>query len=98
MAVEAGVGSAGAGTGRGSKLVVGLLWQLAQLVLVLWIISTLLFFLIRLTGDPADLLAGQNASPATVQSIRERFGLNDPLPVQYGRLSGEPCSSILVAR
>lgn len=34
-------------------------------------------------GDPARLMAGPRASPAAVNKIRERYGLNDPLPQQY---------------
>jgi len=72
-------------TKKGTYLLSGLLKRLGQLLLVLWIISTLLFFLIRLTGDPADLLAGDNARPETVQKIREAYGLADPIAVQYLR-------------
>jgi peptide/nickel transport system permease protein len=56
---------------------------LGQLLLLLLIISTLLFFLIRLTGDPAELLAGENARPETVVALRDRYGLADPVGVQY---------------
>lgn len=56
-----------------------------QIVLVLGGISTLLFFALRLSGDPAATLAGPNASPEIVAALREEMGLNDPLWVQYGR-------------
>src|SRR5690625_2446564 len=36
-------------------------------------------------GDPAQLLAGEFADAATVERIRERFGLNDSLGVQFQR-------------
>jgi peptide/nickel transport system permease protein len=85
MAIATRVSGASARHLNLANLLVGLGWRLGQLVVMLWVISTLLFFLIRLTGDPADLLAGQNATPASVQSIRERYGLADPLPVQYVR-------------
>lgn len=60
--------------------VAGRVGQLAGLLLA---ISTLLFFLLRLTGDPATVLAGENADPATVERVREQYGLDLPLPVQY---------------
>lgn len=36
-------------------------------------------------GDPAIALAGEDATPEQVETIREDLGLNDPLVVQYGR-------------
>lgn len=56
-----------------------------QAVLVLIGISTILFFLLRLSGDPAALLVGENATPEQVAAIRRSLGLDDPLPVQYAR-------------
>jgi ABC-type dipeptide/oligopeptide/nickel transport system permease component len=35
-------------------------------------------------GDPAQVLAGQDATPEIVQEIRARWGLDRPLPAQYG--------------
>lgn len=39
-------------------------------------------------GDPAKIIAGEGASDQTVDNIRERLGLNDPIPVQYGTFLG----------
>jgi len=36
-------------------------------------------------ADPAKLAAGPRATPDMVETIREEYGLNDPLYVQYGR-------------
>jgi peptide/nickel transport system permease protein len=54
-----------------------------QLAFVLLAILTILFFLQRLTGDPAAVLAGPSASPEVVEGIREEMGLNEPMHVQY---------------
>jgi peptide/nickel transport system permease protein len=62
-----------------------LLFRLLQLVVVVVVVISLLFFLVRATGDPVALLAGENADSATVEKIREAYGFNDPLIVQYGR-------------
>src|SRR5215831_15080865 len=35
-------------------------------------------------GDPAVILAGETANPATVEAIRQRYGLDRPLVVRYG--------------
>ncbi len=34
-------------------------------------------------GDPAQIMAGESASPAQIEQMRERLGLNEALPVQY---------------
>lgn len=41
-----------------------------------------------LPGDPVLALAGEDRDPAALAAIRERLGLNDPLPVQYLRWLG----------
>jgi peptide/nickel transport system permease protein len=55
-----------------------------QLVVVLVVISTVLFFLLRLSGDPAVVLAGEFADPEFVAQVRERYELDRSLLVQYG--------------
>jgi peptide/nickel transport system permease protein len=59
------------------------------LVFVLWAISTLLFFLLRFSGDPAAVLAGPNASPQVIAEIRRSMGFDQPLLVQYARFIGD---------
>lgn len=44
---------------------------------------TLLFFLLRLTGDPALMLAGADATDEQVAAIRAEYGLDRGLPLQY---------------
>ena len=49
------------------------------------IISIFVFMFIHLLpGDPAKTLAGVEATVEEVEAIREEWGLNDPLIVQYG--------------
>jgi peptide/nickel transport system permease protein len=67
-----------------------LVGRLAQAIPVLVLASMAVFLVLRLVpGDPADALAGEDASPAEVDAIREELGLKDPLPVQYGRWVGD---------
>lgn len=62
------------------------LGRVAQAIPVLFLASIAVFLVLRLVpGDPATMLAGQDATPAQVQEIRKELGLTDPLPVQYGR-------------
>lgn len=52
---------------------------------ILIIVAVFIFSLVHLApGDPAVLLAGDNATPSQVEEIRERLQLDRPLPVQFG--------------
>jgi peptide/nickel transport system permease protein/oligopeptide transport system permease protein len=47
-------------------------------------VTVLVFLIVRLIpGDPAQLMAGDDAPPAAVESIRQAYGLDRPLPEQY---------------
>ncbi len=59
--------------------------RVIELLILLLAITTLLFFLLRLSGDPAAVLAGEEATPQQVAAIREFYRLDDPLVVQYVR-------------
>jgi peptide/nickel transport system permease protein len=51
---------------------------------VLGMVAVFVFLILRLTpGDPASIIAGDNAQPAQVEEIREKLGLNQPLPKQF---------------
>ena len=56
-----------------------------ELLVLLLSISTLLFFLLRLSGDPAAVLAGEEADAETVALISARYGFDQPLFIQYLR-------------
>ena len=60
------------------------------MLLVLWGVVTLTFFAIRLLpGDPATVIISQGGGSAKdIAQLRERLGLDEPLPVQYGRFLG----------
>jgi ABC-type dipeptide/oligopeptide/nickel transport system permease component len=58
--------------------------RLLLLLPVLLGVSLVVFGALRLIpGDPARLLAGDDATEDVVESLRRRFGLDRPLPVQY---------------
>ncbi|MGI5132916.1 ABC transporter permease [Pseudonocardia sp. CA-107938] len=69
-------------------------------LVVLWLVSLLTFSLLQLVpGDPAELVAGDNATPERVQEIRTQLGLDRPLVSQYlswfgGVLHGDLGSSV----
>ena len=58
-----------------------ILSSFVSLVLLL----VMVFFLSRLTGDPAALFLPIDATQEMVDQFRELHGLNDPLIVQFGR-------------
>jgi peptide/nickel transport system permease protein len=63
--------------------------RLLSTIPVLFGISFLLFFMLRmLPGDPAQVLAGQMATPEEVELIRHQLGLDRPIPVQYAFFLG----------
>jgi peptide/nickel transport system permease protein len=58
--------------------------RLSALASTLLLLSVLVFSLQQLLpGDPAVVLAGEDRSPETIAAIRELYGLDRPLPVQY---------------
>jgi len=61
--------------------------RLVWAVFALWGITTLVFILLRvLPGDPArTILAASGASETAIAQAREQMGLDEALPVQYGR-------------
>jgi peptide/nickel transport system permease protein len=63
-----------------------ILRRLAHTIPVLIGAATLVFIALRLIpGDPAIAMAGEKASAAEIEQIRQNLGLNQPLPVQYGQ-------------
>ena len=86
-----------------------LAWTLPTLLLV----AVLVFVLMRLVpGDPALLILGDAATPEQLASLRAQYGLDQPIPLQFGRwlwrvlqgdlgvsiTSGEPVLPLLLAR
>ena len=58
--------------------------RLIYAVFVIFYVVTIVFFLTRLSGDPARLMAAPDASDEEILELREALGLNKPLIVQYG--------------
>jgi peptide/nickel transport system permease protein len=87
--------------------------RLGRLLLTVFIISTLVFFVIRvIPGDPALIIAGMDANPEDVQAIRVKLGTDRSLPLQYFEwlwdivrfdfgntlISGEPVIKLILER
>ncbi|NLP38069.1 MAG: ABC transporter permease [Firmicutes bacterium] len=78
--------------------------RLLMLIPVLLGISLIVLILIDITpGDPARMMLGAQATQEQVDQLREELGLNDPLPVRYGRflwgiLHGDLGTSLMTKR
>jgi len=66
-----------------------LVQRLAISAVTLVVISVIVFTGVRMIpGDPARVMAGTEADEAGLAEIRAKYGLTDPLPVQYLRWVG----------
>ena len=63
--------------------------RLIQGIATLLGVTTLVFFVVRLSGDPSALLLPMQASEAEVEAVRHAFGLDEPLYVQYVAFLGQ---------
>jgi peptide/nickel transport system permease protein len=60
--------------------------KLGAALIVVFLASVLVFGGVRaIPGDPALAYAAEDRDPAVLAAIRDKYGLNDPLPVQYVR-------------
>jgi peptide/nickel transport system permease protein len=67
-----------------------LLSRLFRLVVTVWLVSTAVFLILRvIPGDPAETIAGIDASDAEIEAIRARLGTEESLVRQYGSWLGD---------
>lgn len=63
--------------------------RLAQGALIVFLVSALIFTLLRVVpGDPVRLMAGGMAPEALIEEIASDMGLRDPIYIQFGRYIG----------
>lgn len=60
-----------------------ILSRLAQLVITLFVISLIVFFLVRLKGDPVSIMAPPTFNVEQVENLRRVWGFDKPLWEQY---------------
>lgn len=63
--------------------------RLLSAAVVIFLATTAVFFMVRLSGDPVLLFAPMDTSRKDLGEIRERMGFDDPLAVQYARFVGD---------
>jgi peptide/nickel transport system permease protein len=76
--------------------------RLLQLIPTLFFVSVIIFSLQQLLpGDPALIMAGEERDPEVIEQIRQKYRLDQPIPVQYvywvkGVLSGDLGESLRI--
>lgn len=59
--------------------------RLIQAMIVMLVVALIGFTMFRFVGDPVAQMVGQDTSLAERAELREKLGLNDPVPVQFAR-------------
>jgi peptide/nickel transport system permease protein len=86
--------------------------RLVRALIAVWLVCTVVFLVMRLSGDPVPLLLPPDAPRGEIFRVRAELGLDQPLPVQYAVFLGnvlrgdfgrsihfrEPAFSVVVAR
>jgi len=62
--------------------------RLIRAGIALWLVSTVVFVVMRLSGDPVPLLLPPDAPLSEFARVRAELGLDRPLPVQYAVFLG----------
>src|SRR5256712_1511007 len=58
--------------------------RLLRALIAVWLVSTVVFVVMRLSGDPVPLLLPPDAPRSEIFRVRRELGLDRPLPAQYG--------------
>ncbi|MDX5475085.1 MAG: ABC transporter permease [Bacillaceae bacterium] len=66
-----------------------LLTNVLRIIPVLFIITLIVFILVRVTGDPVALMLPETATDQERIALQEALGLNEPLPKQYAMFLGD---------
>ncbi len=61
-----------------------LAYRLVRMLIALWCVVTVVFIVMRLSGDPVPLLLPPDAPIAEMERLRHEMGLDRPILVQYG--------------
>ena len=83
----------------GTRMLGYLLRRVLAAIPVMGVVALFVFLLLRLTpGDPAAILAGDNATPEQLERIRTSLGLNEPLYRSSSPGSASCCMAISACR
>ena len=62
--------------------------KLLRALVAVWLVTTVVFIVMRLSGDPVPLLLPPDAPHSEIMRVRRELGLERPLPVQYATFLG----------
>ena len=62
--------------------------RLFQAIVVMFVVGLISFSLFQYVGDPINNMVGQDSTIEQREELRERLGLNDPIPIQFARYIG----------
>ena len=62
--------------------------KLLRALIAVWLVTTVVFVVMRLSGDPVPLLLPPDAPTSEILRVRHDLGLDRPLPVQYTTFVG----------
>lgn len=65
------------------KITLAILIRIGQTAVTVFLLVTVVFFLLRVVGDPAELMVAPEASRDDINALRARYGLDQPILVQY---------------
>src|SRR5581483_5527215 len=74
--------------GGGDSMTRYIIRRIGYSLVSLLLLSLTIFLFVRVTGDPTTLLVEPGASQADINAIRERFGLDQPIWLQYWTFIG----------
>ena len=61
--------------------------RLAQSILVMFFVAMIAFTMFQFIGDPVHQMVGIETTLEEREDLRQQLGLNDPVPVQFGRFA-----------
>lgn len=59
--------------------------KIMRALVTLWLVVTAVFLILKMSGDPIEIMLGDDADPDVVAHYRALYGLDQPLYVQYFR-------------
>ena len=62
-----------------------ILRRMVQAIFTMFLLSLVVFLAVHVAGDPGVELVGRQATSEEIAQVRKNLGLDQPLPVQYGR-------------
>lgn len=65
-----------------------ILRRLFQSVIVMLAVAFVSFVMFNFVGDPVNAMVGQDTTMQDREALREKLGLNDPMPIRFARFVG----------